>query len=43
MRVLMYDRYGDESVLQLREVPVPTPGETQVQVKVKLASLNPMD
>jgi NADPH:quinone reductase-like Zn-dependent oxidoreductase len=43
MRALMYERYGDESVLQLREVPAPVPGAGQVQVKVKLASLNPVD
>lgn len=43
MRALMYDRYGDESVLQLREVPVPAPGAGQVQVKVTRASLNPVD
>lgn len=39
----MYDRYGDESVLALRDIsePVPAPGE--VQVRVSVASLNPVD
>ena len=43
MRALMYDRYGDESVLQLRELPLPAPAAGQVQVKVSNASLNPVD
>ncbi len=43
MRALMYDRYGDESVLQLRDVQVPAPALGQVQVKVHCASLNPVD
>ena len=43
MRALMYDRYGDESVLKLREVEVPAPGAGQAQVKVTFASLNPVD
>ena len=43
MRALMFDRYGDESVLQLRELPVPLPGANEVQVKVAIAALNPID
>ncbi len=43
MRALIYDRYGDESVLQLREVPLPAPVAGQVQVRVNRASLNPVD
>jgi NADPH:quinone reductase-like Zn-dependent oxidoreductase len=39
----MYSRYGDESVLQLRDVPLPAPAAGQVQVKVHCASLNPVD
>jgi NADPH:quinone reductase-like Zn-dependent oxidoreductase len=43
MRAQIYNRYGDESVLQLRDVPLPAPAAGQVQVKVHCASLNPVD
>lgn len=43
MRALMYDRYGDESVLQLRDAPEPAPAPDEVQVRVSVASLNPVD
>jgi NADPH:quinone reductase-like Zn-dependent oxidoreductase len=43
MRALMYETWGGESVMQLREVPVPAPQAGQVQVKVHCASLNPVD
>ncbi|MBI3367717.1 MAG: NAD(P)-dependent alcohol dehydrogenase [Burkholderiales bacterium] len=39
----MFDRYGDETVLQLREIGPPKPGPGQVQVQVAVASLNPVD
>jgi NADPH:quinone reductase-like Zn-dependent oxidoreductase len=43
MRAVIYDTWGGESVMQLREVPVPAPQAGQVQVKVHCASLNPID
>lgn len=43
MQAVMYDHFGDESVLSMREVPVPQPGSGQVQVRVNVASLNPVD
>ena len=43
MRALMFDRYGDESVLGVREIAEPTPGPNEVQVRVHMASLNPID
>ena len=43
MRAVMYDRFGDDSVLSLREAPAPQPGPGQVQVRVRMASLNPVD
>lgn len=43
MRAVMYDRFGDDSVLSLRETAVPQPARGQVQVRVRLASLNPVD
>lgn len=43
MRALMYDRFGDETVLALREIAEPRPAANEVQVRVHLASLNPVD
>ena len=43
MQAVMYDRFGDESVLSLREVPAPQPARGEVQVRVRIASLNPVD
>lgn len=43
MRAVMYDRFGEASVLTVRELPVPRPGRGEVQVRVTLASLNPVD
>ena len=43
MQAVVYDRFGDESVLSVREVPTPQPERGQVQVRVRVASLNPVD
>ncbi len=43
MRAVMFDDYGDDTVLQLREIPAPLPGPGEVQVQVTVASLNPVD
>jgi NADPH:quinone reductase-like Zn-dependent oxidoreductase len=43
MQAVMYERFGDESVLSLREVTVPQPTRRQVQVRVRVAALNPVD
>jgi NADPH:quinone reductase-like Zn-dependent oxidoreductase len=43
MQAVMYDRFGDDSVLSLREAAVPQPGQGEVQVQVRMASLNPVD
>jgi NADPH:quinone reductase-like Zn-dependent oxidoreductase len=43
MQAVMYDRFGDESVLSLRETPLPQPARGEVQVRVRMASLNPVD
>jgi NADPH:quinone reductase-like Zn-dependent oxidoreductase len=43
MKVVEYDRYGDPSVLVLRERPIPTPRAGQVVVRVRAAALNPKD
>lgn len=43
MRCVQYERFGDESVLRVREVPEPQPAQGEVQVRVTVASLNPVD
>lgn len=43
MQAVAYDRFGDESVLSVREVPAPQPARGEVQVGVRMASLNPVD
>lgn len=43
MRCVLYERFGDESVLQLRDLPEPRPGAGEVQVRVAVTSLNPVD
>ena len=43
MQAVMYDHFGDASVLSVREVPTPQPARGQVQVRVRMASLNPVD
>jgi NADPH:quinone reductase-like Zn-dependent oxidoreductase len=43
MQAVMYDHFGDESVLSVREVAVPQAARGQVQVRVRMASLNPVD
>jgi NADPH:quinone reductase-like Zn-dependent oxidoreductase len=43
MKAVSYDKFGDESVLQVREVPTPLPAANEVQVAVKIAGLNPVD
>jgi NADPH:quinone reductase-like Zn-dependent oxidoreductase len=43
MRCVQYERFGDESVLQVRDVTEPQPADSEVQVRVTVASLNPVD
>jgi len=43
MQAVMYARFGDESVLSVRETAVPQAGRGEVQVRVRVASLNPVD
>ncbi len=43
MQAVMYDHFGDESVLSVRVAPVPQAARGEVQVRVRMASLNPVD
>ena len=43
MQAVMYDHFGDDSVLSVREAAVPQAARGQVQVRVHIASLNPVD
>jgi NADPH:quinone reductase-like Zn-dependent oxidoreductase len=43
VRCVQYERFGDESVLQVRDAPAPQPAPGQVQVRISVASLNPVD
>jgi NADPH:quinone reductase-like Zn-dependent oxidoreductase len=43
MKAVVYDRFGDESVLAVQDLPEPMPLPHEVQVQVACASLNPVD
>lgn len=43
MRALRFDRFGDVSVLQIKELPVPDRGPGEVLIRVHAASVNPSD
>ncbi|MEO7124235.1 MAG: NADP-dependent oxidoreductase [Lacisediminihabitans sp.] len=43
MRAIRQDTFGDSSVLQLVEVPVPEPLPTEIRVRVHAAGVNPVD
>jgi NADPH:quinone reductase-like Zn-dependent oxidoreductase len=43
MLKVLYDRFGDEQVLAVRELPIPTIAPNQLLIQVKAASINPLD
>ncbi len=43
MKAVVFRRHGDESVLELCQLPTPTPGPSSVRVKVKATALNHLD
>ena len=43
MRALVFDRYGAQDVLCLRDVPVPQPQDREVLIRVGCAGVNPAD
>src|ERR1035438_5503930 len=40
-RAVLFDRYGDRSVLYVADVPMPVPSEGEVLVEVRAAGINP--
>ena len=43
MRAMAYDHYGDDAVLQYRELPDPKVGPGEVRIRVLRTSVNPVD
>ncbi len=43
MKAVQYDAYGDESVLELVELPDPVPAAGEVLIDIKAAGVNPFD
>ena len=43
MRAVVVDKFGDESVLNVKEIADPEPGPSQILVSVKAAGINPVD
>ena len=43
MQAIVYDRFGDAEVLELRDIPSPTPAAGEVLIDVHYAAVNPID
>ena len=43
MRAMVFDRYGEPDVMNLRDVPVPEPQDGEVLIRVRYAGVNPSD
>ena len=43
MRAVVIEKYGDNGVVQLMDVPRPDPGPDEVLIKVRAAGINPLD
>lgn len=42
-RFVRFDRFGDQDVLEIVDVPLPEPGPGEIRVRVRTAGLNPID
>jgi NADPH:quinone reductase-like Zn-dependent oxidoreductase len=43
MKAVVFDKYGGNEVIEVRQVPKPVPGADDVLIKVHAASVNPVD
>jgi hypothetical protein len=43
MRAMVFDRYGEPGVMQLKDVPIPEPQDREVLIRVGYAGVNPAD
>ncbi len=43
MKQVIYSRFGDESILEIAERPVPAIKENEILIRVKAVSINPLD
>jgi NADPH:quinone reductase-like Zn-dependent oxidoreductase len=43
MRKVLYNRFGDEQVLEVQEQPTPSIAKNQLLIQVKATSINPLD
>jgi len=43
MQAAVFNRYGGNEVVEIKDIPVPVPGPGEVVIKVHAASMNPVD
>src|SRR5512137_1183203 len=43
MQAAVFNRYGGNDVVEVKDIPVPVPGPGEVVIKVRAASVNPVD
>lgn len=43
MKAIVVDHFGDEKVLQYKEIPTPIPNQKQIRVKIEAIGVNPVE